>query len=401
MGNGVTGVAKQDVDNALGVMSGRPRIPQAERRESVRVDVLRSPLKLGKRRDRVAALVGQLVVNLKEQGLVTLNDQRSVGHPSILSSQGQGDESTGVELGRANQYGGFVAVSITPELRAQAWRDADAAADHSRVVVRVLRTIEQFDEGRYVFDEVWPTEPGGTEISAHLTKALVHAGAYMGGAYADDRIIGATLGVVGRSRVHDGWHTHLHSHVAAVLPGFADRGVGAAMKIHQRAWALENDLDRIEWTFDPLVRRNAKFNLAKLGGVGAQYIEDFYGQMNDAVNANDRSDRIVLGWDIASDRVAGAMRGELKPQPRADWLARGAEVALAVSDSNGPQVQSTSASVQLVALPEDIVAIRQHDPQAALGWRYAVREVLQPIIAAGGALVGVTQEGDYVVEAAS
>jgi predicted GNAT superfamily acetyltransferase len=290
---------------------------------------------------------------------------------------------------------------IAPELVSQAWRDADAAAYRANVVVRVLTTIEQFDEGRYVFDTVWPTGPGGTEISAHLTKALVHAGAYMGGAYADDRIIGATLGVVGRSRTEDGWHTHLHSHVAAVLPEFADRGVGAAMKIHQRAWSLENDLDRIEWTFDPLVRRNAKFNLAKLGGVGAQYIEDFYGQMNDAVNANDRSDRIVLAWDIASERVAAAMRGELRPEPRADWEARGAQVALSATDSNTPRAHQVSAQIQLVSLPRDIVAIRQQDPQAALSWRYAVREVLAPIIVAGGALIGVTQEGDYVVEVAS
>ena len=290
---------------------------------------------------------------------------------------------------------------ITPELRAQAWRDADAAAERAQVVVRVHRTIEQFEEGCSVYDEVWPTPAGTTEITTALTKVLVHAGGYAAGAYAHDRIIGATLGVVARSPADEGWHTHLHSHVAAVLPGFADRGVGAAMKIHQRAWALENDLDRIEWTFDPLVRRNAKFNLAKLGGVGAQYIEDFYGQMSDAINANDHSDRIVLAWDIAGDRVAGALRGDLAPRPRAEWLAKGAELAVSVSPSDELMTHQTSADLQLVGLPQDIVAIRQRDPQAALSWRYAVREVLAPIISAGGALTGVTQEGDYVVEVAS
>ena len=291
--------------------------------------------------------------------------------------------------------------AITSEFRAQAWRDADAAADRAQVVVRVHHTIDQFAEGCSVYDEVWPTPAGSTEITTALTKVLVHAGGYAAGAYAHDRIVGATLGVVARSRADDGWHTHLHSHVAAVLPGLADRGVGAAMKIHQRAWALENDLDRIEWTFDPLVRRNAKFNLAKLGGVGAQYLEDFYGQMSDAINANDHSDRIVLGWNIAEDRVARALRGELAPRPRAEWLTQGAELAISVTPSNEPLTNPTSAAVRLVALPEDIVAIRQQDPQAALSWRYAVREVLAPIITAGGALTGVTQEGDYVVEVGS
>lgn len=290
---------------------------------------------------------------------------------------------------------------ISTELRAQAWRDADAAASRSGVVVRVLTSIDQFDEARSVFDAVWPTPPGGTEITAPFIKALVHAGGYIGGAYADDRIVGATLGVVGRSRADTGWHTHLHSHVAAVLPDFADRGVGAAMKIHQRAWALENDLDRIDWTFDPLVRRNAKFNLAKLGGAGVDYIEDFYGLMSDAINANDRSDRIVLAWDIASDRVQRALRGELAPQPRAQWLDRGAEISVSVADVEEPIAHVTTAGVQLVALPYDIVEIRQADPDAALRWRLAVRAALHPVITSGGRLVGLTQEGDYVVEAAS
>ncbi len=290
---------------------------------------------------------------------------------------------------------------ITPELRAQAWRDADAAAHRSNVVIRLMSTIEQFDEVRAVFDEVWPTEPGGTEISSPLTKALVHAGGYVGAAYADDRVVGATLGVVGRSRTDIGWHTHLHSHVAAVLPEFADRGVGAAMKIHQRAWALENDLDRIDWTFDPLVRRNAKFNLAKLGGAGVDYIEDFYGLMSDSINANDRSDRIVLAWDIASDRVERAMRGELAPRPRADWLERGAQIAVSSSADEVPITHTTNGDLQLVALPYDIVAIRQADAEAALRWRLAVRAALHPVISSGGRLIGLTQEGDYVVEVTS
>ena len=301
------------------------------------------------------------------------------------------------------QYGGRVSSSssINPDVRQQAWRDADAAASRSGVVVRVLSTIDQFDEACGVFDAVWPTPLGVSEIPAHFIKALIHAGGYLGGAYVDDRIVGATLGVVGRSQTDEGWHTHLHSHVAAVLPDVADRGVGAAMKIHQRAWALENDLDRIEWTFDPLVRRNAKFNLAKLGGTGVDYIEDFYGMMPDAINANDRSDRIVLAWDIASDRVSNALQGALAPIPRAMWLERGAEVAVSSSPDEEPISHVTTAPVQLVALPRDIVAIRKTDNEAAVRWRLAVRAALYPVVSSGGRLVGLTQEGDYVVEASS
>ena len=47
----------------------------------------------------MATFISQLVINLKQQGLIALNDQRSVGHPSILSSAAPGDESVGMALG--------------------------------------------------------------------------------------------------------------------------------------------------------------------------------------------------------------------------------------------------------------------------------------------------------------
>ena len=45
--------------------------------------------------------------------------------------------------------------------------------------------------------------------------------------------------------------------------------------------------------FDPLVRRNARLNLVRLGADVTDYLPDFYGAMDDAVNAGDRSDRLL------------------------------------------------------------------------------------------------------------
>ena len=47
-------------------------------------------LELGERRDRLAAVVGVLVVDLEQQGLVGLDDQGSVGHslPSLAVLRG-------------------------------------------------------------------------------------------------------------------------------------------------------------------------------------------------------------------------------------------------------------------------------------------------------------------------
>jgi predicted GNAT superfamily acetyltransferase len=287
------------------------------------------------------------------------------------------------------------------ELLSRAAEDAQVAASKSGVEIRLLDTQDEFDEARHVWDTVWPMQPGATEVTSHLLRALVHAGAYVSGAYVDDRIVGACLGVIGRDHRDEQWHTHLHSHVAAALPEFADRGIGTALKVHQRSWALETSLDRIVWTFDPLVRRNARFNLVKLGGVGVEYIENFYGAMTDAVNVGDPSDRVLLQWDIASDRVAAALRGEPAALSRADWIARGATMALDTDSAGHPVVTPATAGTSLVSLPRDIVEIRGSDPAMATAWRHAVRQALSPVASSAARIVALTQESDYVVEVVS
>ena len=49
----------------------------------------------------------------------------------------------------------------------------------------------------------------------------------------------------------------------------------------------------MRWTYDPLVSRNARFNLVKLGAVGTEYAVDFYGPMRDGVNDGE-SDRLTV-----------------------------------------------------------------------------------------------------------
>lgn len=292
--------------------------------------------------------------------------------------------------------------TVDPELLARAWGHSERASARAGVVVRALQTDEELEAARYVWDTTWPGQPGGTEITLHLLRTLLHTGAYVSGAYVGDEIIGACLGLVARSEDDDGgWHTHLHSHVAAALPGRADRGLGTALKVHQRAWALDRGYDRIEWTFDPLVRRNARLNLVKLGGTAVHYYESFYGDMLDGINAGDASDRFILRWDIASERVETALEGTPAPPSRDELLALGAEQALSVDGDGVPVVHDVGSPVRLVALPEDIVAVRGSDLARAKQWRQAVRAAVAPVVDAGGRVVSLTAEGDYVVEVGS
>jgi hypothetical protein len=73
-------VAQQRVDDALRVVAGGARVPQPERGEPVRVDVLGRALELGERRDGHPARERVRMVDLEEERFVGLNDQGAVGH---------------------------------------------------------------------------------------------------------------------------------------------------------------------------------------------------------------------------------------------------------------------------------------------------------------------------------
>lgn len=281
---------------------------------------------------------------------------------------------------------------------AQAERDAAAAAEHAGVEVRSLHSHDELSDARAIWDLTWPSTLEGTQMTPNLLRALEHAGGYVSGAYDGERMVGSAVALLARVRRGEQWHTHLHSHMAAAVPGYGDRGVGTALKTHQRAWALAHGLDTVVWTFDPLVRRNARLNLVKLGTTAAEYLPDFYGDMPDEVNHGDPSDRLLVAWDLGSERVTQALAGATDVPSSADLVAAGAAVGLAVDAAGTPVATGERAAVTLVAVPEDIVALRRTDPRVASTWRVAVREGLVPLLSGGGVVTGLTRDGYYVVQ---
>lgn len=264
---------------------------------------------------------------------------------------------------------------------------ADRFADHhltraqerANVEVRLLVEPRELRDAQVLFDRVWPAEGGSTQLATNLMRAIVHSGGYASVAYRDGEPTGAAFGWVGRHRVPGGWHTHLHSHMAAVLDDYRDQHIGSALKLHQRAWALSEDIDTIVWTFDPLVRRNARVNLVKLGVDVEGFEPDFYGEMNDGINTGDPTDRLFAWWRLDSERVRAALNGEL------------AEIDVEVLRAEGRDLRE-------VAVPDDIVAIRQSDPDSAREWRLRLRGDLQAAFADDYRIIGVATHGGYVME---
>ncbi len=239
--------------------------------------------------------------------------------------------------------------------------------------VAELTDIAGHHEVAALFERVW----SASVLDASTLHAMSHVGNYVAGAY-DDGLVGAAVGFFGA----DG---HLHSHITGVDPAHQGRGVGYALKQHQRQWALAHNRTIISWTFDPLIARNAYFNLHKLGAVVTEYLPDFYGPMHDGINNGDATDRLFVKWRLTESAA---------PVPS----EAGAAALLGV-DGNVPVAGALRASRVSIATPQDIEQLRAADPKLAVRWRMAVREAMVNSLDAGYRITGITRNGRYLLEA--
>ncbi len=233
---------------------------------------------------------------------------------------------------------------------------------NNSIQVRELVNLQDQDSGRKIFDLTWAMD-AGTEITPNLLQAMVHSGSYLSGAFIENKIVGAAFAFPATNN-----GLHLHSHMTAVLDEYRDKGVGYALKIDQWNWAKSHKYSHLSWTFDPLVRRNAKLNIVKLGVDISAYYPNFYGAMPDALNAGDESDRFMVSWRTDIDA------------PKAREL---------ITHSKPDDI--------LIEIPEDIVALRSKNQSESMKWRRQVREQFLAAFEKNGKVVGFSANNEYVV----
>lgn len=134
------------------------------------------------------------------------------------------------------------------------------------------------------------------------------------------------------------------------------------LKQHQRAWAFARDVGHITWTFDPLIARNAHFNLRVLGARVTEYLVNHYGEMDDGINRGDESDRVMVSWALAAP------------------LATPSEDRVLTN----------------VPIPHDIEALRRENPFEAADWRFRVREEFLGLLQDGLVVGGFDDERGYL-----
>ena len=260
--------------------------------------------------------------------------------------------------------------------------------------IRELSELEDLRRLADLFAVVWG-RPGEPPISTDILKALAHSGNYVSGAFADGRLIGGLVGWLGGSPRTE---LHMHSHILGVLPDREARGLGFELKQDQRRWCLRRGVGLMEWTTDPLIRRNVYFNLGKLGAVAPKYLVDFYGEMRDGINAGDKSDRLLIVWRLDSPAAEAAAAGRLAEIDVEKLRSWGSDAILSVGAEGEPVARASSARVLICQLPDDIVTMRRSDPGLARKWRVALRDALDGSLERGYQITGATRSGWYVLE---
>lgn len=237
---------------------------------------------------------------------------------------------------------------------------------------------------------VWGHGPS-EDVPAHLLIATARNGGVVLGAYAGATLVGCLFGI---PALHNGRLCHL-SHLLAVHPEWRGRGIGAALKWRQREIVLAQGITTVTWTFHPLGASNAWLNLTRLGGVVREYVREYYGVMDDALNRGIPSDRFVLEWQLDAPAVRDRAEGRIPTYPDDVPIVLGSEQGVDGLPYPHAFTRPTTPSA-LVEIPADSAGIRRRNPALDLSWRMLAREAFETLFALGYAATGVVRREERV-----
>jgi predicted GNAT superfamily acetyltransferase len=244
------------------------------------------------------------------------------------------------------------------------------------VTLRQLQALAEFDEAVALQDEIW-----GAGFSDRVPASILRIGQKVGGVSAgafDER--GRMLGFVfGLTGVRDGQLVHW-SDMLAVREEARGRQLGERLKRYQREIVRALGVRTMLWTFDPLVARNAHFNLNRLRARIAEYVPNFYGTNTGSIlHGALPTDRFVAEWDVS----AGVDEQDGDSTAAHELPADAPRVVMPTAGNVRVLDPLSSSARVLVSVPIDIETILGADPDLALAWRLATRHALMHYLGRG------------------
>ncbi len=244
-----------------------------------------------------------------------------------------------------------------------------------------VRRLENPDEYRMVVSaeaEVWGVSEHSDLVAHHVLIAADRRGGLVLGAFEKDtgRMVGFVFGFLARNSEGKLYH---YSHMTGVVPEYRYKGLGYVLKVMQREYVINQGLDLITWTYDPLQPANAKFNIGKLGVIVRKFYENYYGELRDSLNAGMPTDRFEAEWWVKSTLVSGKLGNALRTPTWDEVLALGGVPVTNVGYREGVPVLTgydldARSPLIMVEVPDDLSKLRTFR-DLLMGWRVGMREV--------------------------
>lgn len=250
------------------------------------------------------------------------------------------------------------------------------------LIIRRAESPRDYRDCEKVQYEAWGI-PDSELVPLHILKPMSEKGGLVINAYdMAGRPVGTSISFLASVN----GRLVLYSHMTGVVPEYQSRGVGLALKLKQREYAIDRNLDLVCWTYDPMQSLNNWFNLNKLGVIARTYYVDYYGDMLDRLNRGLQSDRFFAEWYVQSGRVEKRLTSSY---PLAHEAPEGSLVVNPSMLKHGLRSPPEKANLELaeqsvfVEIPYGYDSYRKSDPALLQAWRAMTRRVYQHYFSLG------------------
>ncbi|MBP1468390.1 hypothetical protein EYB53_021945 [Candidatus Chloroploca sp. M-50] len=265
------------------------------------------------------------------------------------------------------------------------------------IEIRVVQGYQEYMACEEIQRQVWGPV-NFAFVPHHMLLTVQRNGGCVLGAFDRDApghpMVGFTFGFLGRSEAGQLKHA---SHMAAVLPGYRDARIGERLKWAQREEMLKQGITLITWTFDPLISRNARLNISKLGAISRAYIRNIYGPEPEDPQGVLPSDRFQVEWWLNDEAVMARSQG-LYRSPAAEALRTRAHLA---NPNPLEPSEEPIGDAFLMQIPLDVNSLLVNDLQRARAWRYQIRALAEAAFAQGFVVTAYAPDKDvgyYLLE---
>lgn len=260
-------------------------------------------------------------------------------------------------------------------------RDASVEEPYSGVVLRPLDSLDDYRACVRLQREIWGEAFGIVPVA--ILQVSAHVGGLSVGAFdANGQLIGFVFGLTGV----DGGRAVHWSHMLGVRPAMRNTGVGRLLKEYQRQELLRRHIPAMQWSFDPLVAKNAHFNLNTLGAQVVRFVPDMYGDTESTLHHGLATDRLVVAWNTARPSLGGTLTldaADLRT-PVLTMVPQPGDPLLGLDGSLATRVR--------VEIPTDFARLLVDAPAEGRAWHEAAGAHLQRLLALRYAVTGFRRD---------